>query len=265
MDGSPIPPEPLATWVRRNQYVLPSRCDTVGLFDPTQSTLTIRDPDSGQTAQSLHWSGLSRAQLISGDWTGRGREGPGFFLPESSEFLLFQDYLAESESCRFVFGQPEAGWIPLSGDWDGDGVDGVGLFHPVQHTLRILNPPWMGVAGHQYILRDSLDTAIPVSGDPLGRGRDSLGLFDGETQKFHIREALTIEPPDCFIQLSDVKAMGALPLLGDWLGLGFDSLAIYLPLNAEFQIFFGATLQKRFSFGEVGQALVPVRLPWPLV
>lgn len=255
----------LRRWTALASLLAPARRHTVGLYDRVTSTLSIHNPDCAQGEQSLQWSGLTNASFLSGDWVGSGREGPGFYLHETSEFLLFEDYRDQAASVRFCFSEPGGDWLPLRGDWDGNGSDGVGLFSPEKNTLRILSRPWVETPGHQFILRKKTHDLRPAVGDWLGRGSDTLALLATSSSEVFLHETLTIDPPDHTIALEGISTDSQL-ILGDWWGSGFDALGIYSPSTAEFHLYLGNTQKTSFAFGPPQkQDLQAVALPWPLI
>jgi hypothetical protein len=102
--------------------------DTIGLYDPANSTFYLRDSNTTGYADYTFVYGSAGQNYIplSGDWNGDGRDGVGLYHAASRTFFL-KNALTTGYA-DYTYTIPLDGTlVPVVGDWDGNGTDTVGV------------------------------------------------------------------------------------------------------------------------------------------
>ncbi len=180
--------------------------DTIGLYDPFNSTFYLRNSNSEGEADIIFKYGNP--------------------IRKSTEYrpllMIGWDFL-----CSKISDIPEFSIIPVVGDWDGDGKDSVGLydldddkFFLTNENSENLNPEMTtkmylsdslknnnvySSSACQYgsVYYDApiancnnLHERIPISGDWDGDGADEIGLYSQITQLFYLKNDFRIKKND---------------------------------------------------------------------
>ena len=156
-------------------------------------------------------------------------------LPHAALYSWSDKKRDPTGNVKFVYGQPEKGWIPLIGDWDGDGLDTIGLYDPVASEFHLRNSNTNGPDDVTFLFGMAGKGSIPIAGDWDGDGVDSVGLYEPGTGTFFLRNSNTSGPADLIIRYESAKS-GWTPLAGDWDGDGIDTVALFDPVRSEFHM-----------------------------
>jgi hypothetical protein len=242
-----------------------AKATTVGVFDPTTATWFLRGSNSaGAPDAGLFQYGPAGAVPVSGDWTGRGRDGIGVFDPQTfTWFLRNQPSAGLPDAGVFQYGG--VGFFPVTGDWNDSGETGIGVFDPTTATWYLRNEPNDGApdAGQ---FRYGVAGGIPVVGDWAGTGHLGIGVFDPQTFTWYLRSSVSAGPPD--IGVFQYGGIGWRPVAGDWTGAGHAGIGAFDPSTATFYLrtepTAGAPDAGQFAFGSQGFLPVAGHFP-PLV
>ena len=121
--------------------------DTIGLYDPATSTFYLRNTNNSGNADVTFVYGAAGAGWlpIAGDWDGNRRDTLGLYDPTRSVFMLRNTTSLQGPNdmgyadVTFLYGQANAGWLPLAGDWNGDGTDTIGVYDPTRSLFMLRN------------------------------------------------------------------------------------------------------------------------------
>jgi len=98
---------------------------------------------------------------LAGDWNGDGRDGVGYYNPQTGIFNLRNTLRHGPPAISFRFGRPHM--IPVAGNWRGLGRhDGVGFYNPWSGTFHLRNQASKGSANA--IVRFGPPHMIPLAG-----------------------------------------------------------------------------------------------------
>ncbi len=228
--------------------------DTVGVFNPTNHRLVFDNGNDGGAADlsyTLPAPGPS-AIPIAGDWNGNGIDAPGFYVPATAQFYLYDDAAPGSLLTSFEFGIPGYSLEPIAGDWDGDGTDSIGVYDSATGYFVLRDSNSSGGADVAFVFGPV--GARAVVGDWDGDGRDSVGVHVGATGAWMLRNDLSPGPPDATF-LFPAATPDEVPVAGDWNADARDSAGFHRRSTGLFRLkngFDDGHADLQFGFGPAG-------------
>jgi hypothetical protein len=221
--------------------------DKIGVYRPSTGEWFLDGNGSGT------WEGCNIdvcAQLFTGadalpvvgDWNGSGIVKIGFFVPDSSQWLLDANGNGiwdgcGTDICSQSFGQPTD--IPVVGHWTTAGEDRLAVFRPAEKKWHL------DLNGNETLDRCRIDQCpsfniyqngdVPIVGDWTGRGRTQLGLFRPSSGQWFLNRNAKRAWNGCAKDtcISSFGIPGDLPVAGDWNGTGITKIGVFRPSTGE--------------------------------
>lgn len=229
--------------------ILDSRKDTIGTFDPLNTTFDLRNTLNAGGADIVVDRGIVGDIAVAGDTNGDGIDTVSTFnsgVWKISNFnVIVSGYGAGAITANFGL----AGDLPVVGDWDGDGIETLGVYRPSAGQFFLSN----SISNPQinFQLTFGIAEDLPIAGDWDGDGIDSVGVFRPSAGQFFLTND-NIAAPNI-----DVTAFfgtnGDLPVGGDWDGNGIDSIGVWRPSTLEFFLSNNnSAIADQFVFGAAG-------------
>jgi hypothetical protein len=202
----------------------PGKGDSVGVFNPANSTFLLRNNNSPGFADIEVAFGQPGDIPVVGDWNGNRTTTVGVFRPSTGTFLLKNSNVAGNPDLIIPFGK--SGDIPLAGDWNGDGTQTIGVFRPAEARFYLRNQNTPGKP--DLVVKFGEPGDLPVVGDWDGDGKQTVGVFRRSDRTFYIRNSNTSGPPEQSFKFDlGGNANEDRPLAGDWEGDGVVSFGLW--------------------------------------
>ena len=109
--------------------------DSIGLFDPTSNTFSLRNSNTSGPADLEFVYGIGPVWPLVGDWDGDGVDTVGVVVTSTGVAYLRNDNSTGPADLTVDTGHP--GLTPLAGDFDGDGSDTVGMYDHATKTFYL--------------------------------------------------------------------------------------------------------------------------------
>jgi hypothetical protein len=235
--------------------ILDTRKDTIGTFDPVNTTFDLRNTLTAGAPDIVVDRGAVGDVGVSGDFNGDGIDTVSTFNNGVWKITNNNVVVSGYQVAPFTANFGQAGDLPVVGDWNNDGIDTLGVYRPSAGQFLLSNTP---------ITSNNLSPAVnltqtfgiaedlPIAGDWDANGEDSVGVFRPSVGQFF----LTNDSDGQFPTIDTVAFFGTngdLPVGGDWDGDGKDSIGVWRPSTLEFFLSNdNGTINNQFVFGGAG-------------
>lgn len=217
---------------------------TIGLYDPTTSTLYLRNSNTPGPADTTVQYGNSGWEPVVGDWDGNGTTTLGVYSPTTSTFYLRNSNIPGPADNTLSYGN--SGWVPISGNWDGRSETEIGVYDPVTSTFYL--KVWDG-STRTYQYGNGNSGWEPVVGDWNGDGTTTIGVYNPANSTFY----LSNDNANATI-VKQYGNTGWIPFAGDWSGNRKSKIGIYDPVTSTFYLSNddGSTTTIQYGTGNTG-------------
>lgn len=220
----------------------PTDKDTIGVFNPTTDTFSLRNANStGAPNVEVSYGPADGIPLI-GDWDGAGADTLGVYSPSLGRFLLRNANTPGAAQLSVNYGPTPnsnpAGLVPIVGDWDGVGPDTVGLYVRAQGRFLLRNTATSGIAEitTKFGPRGVADV-VPLAGNWDGVGTtDGIGVFVPADGTFYLKnDASTSGVADITVRFGPKPTPANwVPVVGNWNNDTTDTIGLYDPTRGIF-------------------------------
>ena len=155
-----------------------------------------------------------KAYALAGDWSGAGKDTPGWWCDGTTRLLQPNGTVEE-----FNYGRP--GDVPVVADWNGNGRDTVSVIR--DGTWHLNNTLRGGSSTSQFTYGRVTRGDVPIAGAWERRGASMPGII--RDREWHLRSTQSGGPADYLFTYGRLTA-GDLPLVGDWNGDGLSRVGI---------------------------------------
>lgn len=208
--------------------ILDSRKETIGTFNPTNTTFGLRNTLTSGGANLTIDFGAADNVPVAGDFNGDGVDT--FSLFKNGIWQIFNINVLNGYPAPIISNFGLAGDLPVTGDWDGDGIETLGTYRPSAGQFFLSNQIQNPQVNFQITFGVAED--LPVAGDWDGDGIDTVGVFRPSTGQFFLTNDNAANPNIDFV--ATFGTIGDLPVAGDWDGDGKDSIGVWRPSTREF-------------------------------
>ena len=192
-----------------------------------------------------------RSYALSGDWTGAGRDAPGWWCDGTTRLLLGNGRVEE-----FTYGR--TGDVPIVADWNASGSETVSVIR--DGTWHLNNSLRGGPSTKQFTYGRVTQGDVPISGAWDRAGASMPGIIrDGQ---WHLKSAQSGGGADVVFTYGRLSR-GDLPLVGDWNGDGRSRIGIVR--DGEWHLrdsLGGGPADLAFTYGRVQSGDQPVVGDW---